>query len=150
MQCLIWIFTACLQNVLIKFETKWKTLPTPPKIGKGLILLIRVGRSIQLKWVNIKQHKTFKYVQTMQGWTRLCILHGVSCADSVKQLKCALSYDVASGGEITPCIKINKALVFYRFSENVMKWRLSQRHIYKWQMFSGKKKCTVILMSYDK
>ena len=31
-----------------------------------------------------------------------------------------LSYDVASGSEITPCIKICKPLVVYRFSGNVM------------------------------
>ena len=31
-----------------------------------------------------------------------------------------LSYDVASGSEITPCNKICKPLVVYRFSRNVM------------------------------
>ena len=30
-----------------------------------------------------------------------------------------LSYDVASGSEITPCNKICKPLMVYRFSENV-------------------------------
>ena len=34
--------------------------------------------------------------------------------------KTFLSYDVASGSEITPCNKINKPLVVYRFSGNVM------------------------------
>ena len=36
---------------------------------------------------------------------------------------CKLSYDVASGSDIhfvTPCNKIDKALVVYRFSVNVM------------------------------
>ena len=32
-----------------------------------------------------------------------------------------LSYDVASGSETTPCIKIDKPLAVYRFSGNVMK-----------------------------
>ena len=32
-----------------------------------------------------------------------------------------LSYDVASGSDITPCIKICKPLVVYRFSGNTMK-----------------------------
>ena len=32
----------------------------------------------------------------------------------------ALSYDVASGSEITPCNKINKPLMFYRFLGNVI------------------------------
>ena len=31
-----------------------------------------------------------------------------------------LSHDVASGSDITPCIKIDKPLVVYRFSGNVM------------------------------
>ena len=31
-----------------------------------------------------------------------------------------LSYDVVSGSEITPCNKIDKLLVDYRFSGNVM------------------------------
>ena len=32
-----------------------------------------------------------------------------------------LSYDVASGSEITACIKIDKPLVVYRFSGNIVK-----------------------------
>ena len=32
-----------------------------------------------------------------------------------------LSYDIASGSEITPCNKIDKPLVVYRFSGNIMK-----------------------------
>ena len=35
-------------------------------------------------------------------------------------LNVALSYDVASGSEITPCNKIDKPLVVYRFTGNVM------------------------------
>ena len=31
-----------------------------------------------------------------------------------------LSYDVASGSKITPCNKIDKPLVVYRFTGNVM------------------------------
>ena len=34
--------------------------------------------------------------------------------------KFLLSYDVASGSEITPCNKINKPLVVYRFLGNFM------------------------------
>ena len=33
---------------------------------------------------------------------------------------CPLSYDVASESEITPCNKIDKPLVVYRFTGNVM------------------------------
>ena len=42
-----------------------------------------------------------------------------------------LSYDVASGREITPCIKINKPLVVNRFSGSVMKLRF-KRHAYQY------------------
>ena len=34
--------------------------------------------------------------------------------------KYSLSYDVGSGSEITPCSKIDKPLVVYRFSGNVI------------------------------
>ena len=37
-----------------------------------------------------------------------------------KKKKILLSYDVASGSEITPCNKIDKPLVVYRFTGNVM------------------------------
>ena len=35
-------------------------------------------------------------------------------------IKCVLSYDVASESEITPCNKIDKPLVVYRFKGNIM------------------------------
>ena len=45
--------TVCLQNVLLKFEEKKSKIPpNTPKIGNGLILLIRVRKSIGLKWLN--------------------------------------------------------------------------------------------------
>ena len=37
-----------------------------------------------------------------------------NCTDNI------LSYDVASGSEITPCNKIDKPLVVHRFTGNVM------------------------------
>ena len=36
------------------------------------------------------------------------------------QVKICLSYDVTSGSEITPCNRIDKPLVVYRFTGNVM------------------------------
>ena len=59
---------------------------------------------------------------------------------------CNLSYDIASEIEITPCIKIDKPLVVYRFSVNLM-----TSHI--WQnpnVFMPKYDFKIILMSYDK
>ena len=48
----------------------------------------------------------------------------VSLAFKMKYLEmnkyCHLSYGVASGSEITPCNNIDKPLVVYRFSGNVM------------------------------
>ena len=38
----------------------------------------------------------------------------------IKSVQRILSYDVASGSEITPCNKIDKQLVVYRFRGNVM------------------------------
>ena len=38
----------------------------------------------------------------------------------VDDIKIGLSYDVASGSEITPCNKIDKPLVVKRFTGNVM------------------------------
>ena len=38
---------------------------------------------------------------------------------TVELLNLYLSYDMASENEITPCIKIDKPLVVYRFSGNV-------------------------------
>ena len=57
-----------------------------------------------------------------------------------------------SGSDITPCYKIDKPPVVYRFS-NVMKWRPLQRciKITKILMFSRKKfDCYVIIISCDK
>ena len=39
---------------------------------------------------------------------------------SLGRYKFLLSYDVASGSEITPCNKFDKPLVVYRFSGNIM------------------------------
>ena len=48
--------------------------------------------------------------------------HNCSVSNAVNAVKFyTLSYDVRSGSEITPCIKINKPLVVYRFWGNVMK-----------------------------
>ena len=40
--------------------------------------------------------------------------------DSLNVINTLLSYDVASGSEIMPCNKIDKLLVVYRFTGNVM------------------------------
>ena len=39
----------------------------------------------------------------------------------IKSIENMLSYDIASGGEIKQCNKIDKPLVVYRFSGNIMR-----------------------------
>ena len=45
---------------------------------------------------------------------------GVTYIIWLNYLKSNLSYDVAFGSEITPCNKIDKPIVVYRFTGNVM------------------------------
>ena len=56
----------------------------------------------------------------MDVYTRNAVKYSflLSCID--RMLNYGLSYDVASGSEITPCNKIDKPLVVYRFTGNVM------------------------------
>ena len=49
-QCLIRVFTVCLQNVLLKFGKKEKIPPNTPAIGNGLVLLIRVAGDKNIKY----------------------------------------------------------------------------------------------------
>ena len=48
------------------------------------------------------------------------ITQNVYRVHGAKYVEYGLSYDVASGSEITPCNKIDKPLVVYRFTGNVM------------------------------
>ena len=62
-----------------------------------------------------------------------------------------LSYEVASWSEVKPCNKIDKPLVVYRFSGNVMtsitRWVHNDKII---TFLPQKLDFKVILMSYDK
>ena len=58
------------------------------------------------------------YISTIQ-----CLLNQIRnkiIYDYSSSVQFNLSYDVASGSEITPCNKIDKTLVVYRFTGNVM------------------------------
>ena len=48
---LIRVYNVFSYNILIEFELNWKIISNTPKIGNGLVLLIRVGKFIRLKWV---------------------------------------------------------------------------------------------------
>ena len=48
------------------------------------------------------------------------VLHHLKHVCFILMEKMSLSYDVASGSEITPCNKIDKPLVVYRLARNVM------------------------------
>ena len=63
--------------------------------------------------------------------------------------KHALSYDVASGSEITPCNRIDKPLVVYRFTGNVMTSITTLRHNDKIIKFYARNQISKYL-SYDK
>ena len=47
-------------------------------------------------------------------------IHGLTSVFTNRAYRKSLSYDIASGSEITPCNKINKPVVVYRFSGNNM------------------------------
>ena len=68
-----------------------------------------------------------------------------------KKQKIYLSYDVASGSEITPCNKIDKPLVVYRFTGNVMTSITTLRKIREpLDVFTPKMQFLVFFMSCDK
>ena len=70
---------------------------------------------IQLKTTLRKITLAELYLQPLKSH-----LKGVLYKLCKKKTTC-LSYDVASGSEIMPCIKIDKPQVVYRFSAKVMK-----------------------------
>ena len=57
---------------------------------------------------------------TGMEWARMRSINGGLSRISALVTSIALSYDVASVSEITQCNKIDKPLVLYRFSGNVM------------------------------
>ena len=63
----------------------------------------------------------------------------------------SLSHDVASGSDITSCIKIDKPLVVYIFSGNVMTSITTLRTLRQILIsFTPEMRFQFILMSYDK
>ena len=63
----------------------------------------------------------------------------------------SLSYDVASGSEITPYNKIDKPLVVYRFSGNVMTSITTLRtYTQNINVSTSERDFKVILIAYDK
>ena len=64
----------------------------------------------------------YKYPEPYHKSLIMVKIHNVSVKYLSKgRILMSLSYDVASGSEITPCNKIDKPLVVYRFTGNVMK-----------------------------
>ena len=56
----------------------------------------------------------------LKNMTSTITMQGVTLALINAAEKITLSYDITSGSEIRPCNKIDKPLVVYRSSENVM------------------------------
>ena len=70
-------------------------------------------------------------------------------ADALTDVYIRLSYDVASGSEITPCNKIDKPLVVYRFTGNVMTSISTLRTEQNYDVFYARNEISKY-MSYDK
>ena len=60
------------------------------------------------------------YISHMRSVKAQMSLHGLASVFTNRANSESLSYDIASGSEITPCNKINKPVVVYRFSGNIM------------------------------
>ena len=60
------------------------------------------------------------HVKMQHCWKSCFEAHLANSRKNKDVRKSILSYDVASGSEIMPCNKIDKPLVVYRFSGNVM------------------------------
>ena len=68
-------------------------------------------------------HEIFVITLTSSGGSDETLQYTVSSEPSLftyTRTDVNLSYDIASESEITPCIKIDKPLVVYRFSVNAM------------------------------
>ena len=65
-------------------------------------------------WFISEQYQAHYQVYTLYQTTKSSGSHPLNISDN-------LSHDVASWSEIASCIKINKTLVVYRFSDNVIK-----------------------------
>ena len=60
------------------------------------------------------------YMALQRGYEQLQADVIVNTRTNVGMNICDLSYDVASGSQITPCNKIDKPLMVYRFTGNVI------------------------------
>ena len=79
------------------------------------------------------------------------VSHFFLLVNFLTECKTILSYDVASGSEITQCNKIDKQLVVYRFAGNVLRYHNNAAYVMtKLTFLCQKYDLKVILMSYDK
>ena len=76
------------------------------------------------RWLNMSKKPLKSIVFTKLGWMKkqndMLKKRYINYITSVSRFYYSLSYDVAPGTEITPCNKIDKPLVVYRFLGNVM------------------------------
>ena len=69
---------------------------------------------MDIKHFSVKWKKNTYVLEQLNGSTKYQL------SDSSAATEISLSYDVGSGSEITPCNKVYKQLVVYRFSRNDM------------------------------
>ena len=78
------------QEYLFEIEWKWNSAPYTPKIGNGLVQLIRMGKSIMQMWVKL-QEKLNKYALEEKKFE---VFQDVCACTLDIILKCAFSYNV--------------------------------------------------------
>ena len=92
--------------------------------------LLRVKRKNPFVWIHsyplqsqISKMHSLTLTMDLMGYAHpIPYLYGINILETLQipTLNLYLSYDVASGSEITPCNKIDKPLVIYRFMGNLM------------------------------
>ena len=88
--------------------------------------LLNINTKIKLKVVSSRKIDAFNHLATALHYfiehttTAIAVDWGIRISNQQTIKQSWLSYDVASGSVITPCNKIDKPLVVYRFTGNVM------------------------------
>ena len=116
--CLVmveWLFLAvpwgCLRFVIVVFPRSYSHTIFELKLIWGSVLELHMAIS------DITTVMVFKAVFCSIYFEQIDVFDKVLCCN--KFINFSLSYDVASGSEITQCNKIDKSLVVYRFTVHI-------------------------------
>ena len=111
----IWVSMTCLFRLVVFFNTCNKHETAWPLDSLVYDVFLIVSLSHMVSWVSCDTW-LYRFMSIALFITHIRTVLSLS----IINLKFFLSYDVASESEITPCNKICKPLVVYRFSGNVM------------------------------